>query len=259
MKQAVGSSPCIRGIPYSSSGLLGRVRLIPVHTGNTLRVTATGSAVAAHPRAYGEYAAPSFSRRSPGGSSPCIRGIQSERTFSAICVRLIPVHTGNTFSSSLRMRKATAHPRAYGEYRTASIRHKLPCGSSPCIRGIRAVRRRWRGRSRLIPVHTGNTFFLQVPFTLHPAHPRAYGEYTTGITGIDCHAGSSPCIRGIPAMNQAAEGAVRLIPVHTGNTGIPVQSPKPPTAHPRAYGEYPTRKHTSATLRGSSPCIRGIL
>ena len=169
------------------------------------------------------------------------------------------MHTGNTVPRPYVINCHAAHPRAYGEYVLCGVGGEVVLGSSPCIRGIPLRHPATDRGARLIPVHTGNTFFLQVPFTLHPAHPRAYGEYTTGITGIDCHAGSSPCIRGIPAMNQAAEGAVRLIPVHTGNTGIPVQSPKPPTAHPRAYGEYPTRKHTSATLRGSSPCIRGIL
>ena len=136
VKQAVGSSPCIRGIPYSSSGLLGRVRLIPVHTGNTPRPAFRAGRPAAHPRAYGEYRASAHLALSAFGSSPCIRGIQGVDLVALRASRLIPVHTGNTFSSSLRMRKATAHPRAYGEYRTASIRHKLPCGSSPCIRGI---------------------------------------------------------------------------------------------------------------------------
>ena len=131
-----GSSPCIRGIPLPSSGCSSSKRLIPVHTGNTDAPPQASHCSPAHPRAYGEYFFFLSKAVRRFGSSPCIRGIPYSSSGLLGRVRLIPVHTGNTFSSSLRMRKATAHPRAYGEYRTASIRHKLPCGSSPCIRGI---------------------------------------------------------------------------------------------------------------------------
>ena len=75
VKQAVGSSPCIRGIPYSSSGLLGRVRLIPVHTGNTVPPRLKTRLFLAHPRAYGEYLFEQSKDAQGNGSSPCIRGI----------------------------------------------------------------------------------------------------------------------------------------------------------------------------------------
>ena len=52
-----------------------RLRLIPVHTGNTHRRRRQYGAPAAHPRAYGEYFQKSQHFELLLGSSPCIRGI----------------------------------------------------------------------------------------------------------------------------------------------------------------------------------------
>jgi len=101
IRRARGSSPCIRGILPNLSGDIGTVRLIPVHTGNTLSLGHTHSFTSAHPRAYGEYFQKSQHFELLLGSSPCIRGILNDSPVSTLVTRLIPVHTGNT-SFSLR-------------------------------------------------------------------------------------------------------------------------------------------------------------
>ena len=96
IRRARGSSPCIRGILPNLSGDIGTVRLIPVHTGNTLSLGHTHSFTSAHPRAYGEYFQKSQHFELLLGSSPCIRGIQALAFAKGNGPRLIPVHTGNT-------------------------------------------------------------------------------------------------------------------------------------------------------------------
>ena len=51
-------------------------------------------------------------------------------------MRLIPVHTGNTFTAAAVGVSVTAHPRAYGEYTPSFVLTLTTAGSSPCIRGI---------------------------------------------------------------------------------------------------------------------------
>ena len=79
------------------------------------------------------------------------------------------------------------------------------------------------------------------------AHPRAYGEYSCHSDIQNASLGSSPCIRGIPKGVLLVIDKPRLIPVHTGNTGIAAQCNRAESAHPRAYGEYEVPQ---AKLRG---------
>ena len=70
----------------------------------------------AHPRAYGEYLLDDGYADEEDGSSPCIRGILFWPDSRCRCLRLIPVHTGNTLSLGHTHSFTSAHPRAYGEY-----------------------------------------------------------------------------------------------------------------------------------------------
>ena len=94
-------------------------------------------------------------------------------------------------------------------------------------------------RLRLIPVHTGNTIAASSKKKPVTAHPRAYGEYRYHLRGVHLRSGSSPCIRGILTHRRRHHIAARLIPVHTGNTECKPVGKDVPSAHPRAYGEYP--------------------
>ena len=71
------------------------------------------------------------------------------------------------------------------------------------------------------------------------AHPRAYGEYDSRQQQEEAGHGSSPCIRGILLFLIEGGTTLRLIPVHTGNTECKPVGKDVPSAHPRAYGEYP--------------------
>ena len=93
-----------------------RLRLIPVHTGNTQDLHDAVLTALPHPRAYGEYPPAAAAIRRARGSSPCIRGILPNLSGDIGTVRLIPVHTGNTLSLGHTHSFTSAHPRAYGEY-----------------------------------------------------------------------------------------------------------------------------------------------
>ena len=151
----------------------------------------------------------------------------------------IPAHAGNTDCYLHRMGAPEAHPRAYGEYDSRQQQEEAGHGSSPCIRGIPLPSSGCSSSKRLIPVHTGNTDAPPQASHCSPAHPRAYGEYFFFLSKAVRRFGSSPCIRGILLTVPDDNRVVRLIPVHTGNTECKPVGKDVPSAHPRAYGEYP--------------------
>ena len=130
------------------------------------------------------------------GSSPCIRGTQILIYRPIRSTRFIPVHTGNTMKPTVEQVIITVHPRAYGEHRVLLLLLLHSHGSSPCIRGTRAISEMKTKFNRFIPVHTGNTNGTFNPPPPPPVHPRAYGEHDCTVWLLNSLKGSSPCIRG---------------------------------------------------------------
>ena len=130
-------------------------------------------------------------------------------------------------------------------------------GSSPLARGTHTNVCRRDTRGRLIPARAGNTVNRHSWRVRRAAHPRSRGEHTTGITGIDCHAGSSPLARGTLEEGGAAIERPRLIPARAGNTNYQSESRRCPTAHPRSRGEHSSFFFASISISGSSPLARG--
>jgi len=91
----LGSSPCVRGTPLTWSRSTSRQRFIPVRTGNAHFQRWKPTVPAVHPRAYGERVICSGFCYAACGSSPCVRGTPSVRCCCCVCVRFIPVRTGN--------------------------------------------------------------------------------------------------------------------------------------------------------------------
>ena len=190
-------------------------------------------------------------------SSPCIRGTHLINSFQITWWRFIPVHTGNTLIAIFRAKNSPVHPRAYGEHFSNFSFSQLVAGSSPCIRGTRAIDTNMMYLLRFIPVHTGNTN-LSNPIEIQASvHPRAYGEHTRRNPTRRLSVGSSPCIRGTLLLSWLLITNVRFIPVHTGNTDYRNwRKPRHPV-HPRAYGEHLLVGMILLLYHGSSPCIRG--
>ena len=93
--RVVGSSPRMRGTPTHVSNLLGRVRIIPAHAGNSPGSMRRYGTCSDHPRACGELIGAFIPRGIIRGSSPRMRGTQER--------------------PQLRSWRLTDHPRACGE------------------------------------------------------------------------------------------------------------------------------------------------
>ncbi len=69
--------------------------------------------------------------------------------------------------------------------------------------------------------------------------------------------GLSPWVRGTQSGVGLQFGAMRFIPVGTGNAPAPVIDFELPPVYPRGYGERPLTKQQIDTLPGLSPWVRG--
>ena len=157
----------------------------------------------------------------------------------------------------------------------------ITCGSSPRMRGTRAIRSFDDRAGRFIPAHAGNTAlsfaWLSTP-AVHPracgehiahtwsrarraatstVHPRACGEHLITQPHTTLPFGSSPRMRGTRTNRVRHRVVCRFIPAHAGNTWSRSARRRKTTVHPRACGEHPAPPEPTETRPGSSPRMRG--
>ncbi len=152
-----GSSPRVRGTPRTDR--LGTVypRFIPAGAGNTGFNRFSRPIVTVHPRGCGEHGqVGSFGGHSTG-SSPRVRGTQSEEGERAFAWRFIPAGAGNTTSPAFLYSVITVHPRGCGEHRAGGRKRRQSVGSSPRVRGTPRPNACTPIPDRFIPAGAGNT------------------------------------------------------------------------------------------------------
>ena len=155
------------------------------------------------------------------------------------------------------MCEVRAHPRACGENRTI-VAWRLPAaGSSPRVRGKRAVSRGRAWHRGLIPARAGKTAALGSVCGFAWAHPRACGENFVIRATFPGPWGSSPRVRGKPRSIPPRERGLRLIPARAGKTSRAARPGTGSPAHPRACGENRLIHWPTRTRVGSSPRVRG--
>ena len=130
-------------------------------------------------------------------------------------------------------------------------------GSSPRVRGKRAVAAQVRGPEGLIPACAGKTDASVFGGGVGEAHPRVCGENIEPKIMPNPALGSSPRVRGKPARLRGATKWTRLIPACAGKTSDSLRSSLGDRAHPRVCGENIAWVVASAAAVGSSPRVRG--
>ena len=173
--------------------------------------------------------------------------------------RLIPARAGKTSPPSARWAKPRAHPRACGENDNELRKAYRGGGSSPRVRGKRALVLDCDFEGRLIPARAGKTFVGCTSSPSGSAHPRACGENPHYSAPTDQSLGSSPRVRGKPDDGTPITGNVGLIPARAGKTQGAVGAEGQGEAHPRACGENKVLRSRGGGPPGSSPRVRGKL
>ena len=151
--------------------------LIPAHAGKTFAKPRRIGDTGAHPRACGENALTTITRKAKHGSSPRMRGKRLCLLSLGFRLGLIPAHAGKTVTMIWGSIAIRAHPRACGENGWHSIPIVRMLGSSPRMRGKRKLRQRGGGPPGSSPRMRGKL------------GERAQGFHSTGL--IPAHAGKT--------------------------------------------------------------------
>ena len=252
-----GSSPRLRGTQLNGTNPDATLRFIPAPAGNTGSVIPSALPRSVHPRACGEHKSEAPSVSKAVGSSPRLRGTQHIRTMRSSLMRFIPAPAGNTLSSFHSSLLHTVHPRACGEHAERSLAQPSAAGSSPRLRGTRALQQPAHFRARFIPAPAGNTDHALSFQNREAVHPRACGEHQGEMVSSASSTGSSPRLRGTPGCRRPAQIWHRFIPAPAGNTHMPGVSTQAHAVHPRACGEHSSGRPRKIRASGSSPRLRG--
>ena len=191
------------------------------------------------------------------GSSPRMRGKPGHFHGVQRVVRIIPAHAGQTSRRRRVPVTNSDHPRACGANVTLDGLIIVPGGSSPRMRGKRCDPSPRRRPRRIIPAHAGQTSQLEHSVYSPADHPRACGANVSSDGMLSRCTGSSPRMRGKPALHSRAGVGHRIIPAHAGQTrSLPLMLWSCPD-HPRACGANSMRRRCCCRNVGSSPRMRG--
>ena len=192
----LGSSPHMRGKLSRVGAGDDHERIIPAHAGQTddhLEEYAHGSD---HPRTCGANVAQCAFDGLCRGSSPHMRGKLRKQGICLATIRIIPAHAGQTTPHHTPPPLLLDHPRTCGANRFELDAGVMVLGSSPHMRGKRAVSRRAHRRRRIIPAHAGQTHAdTGLPWA-KPDHPRTCGANRCCRSHWASNGGSSPHMRG---------------------------------------------------------------
>ena len=151
------------------------------------------------------------------------------------------------------------HPRVCGEYQNVRFSDDWDGGSSPRMRGTRAVRAACGRAGGIIPAYAGNTRWMIPPVRARGDHPRVCGEHCGEHSASFGVLGSSPRMRGTHSRCRRAANVTGIIPAYAGNTTRWCRAYVTYWDHPRVCGEHPLWLSRSRFGVGSSPRMRGTL
>ena len=153
-----GSSPRMRGTPYTSKRYESSTGIIPAYAGNTLVACSPCCWFWDHPRICGEHDEHADTIELRTGSSPHMRGTLPHSRSWIEHHGIIPAYAGNTCLISQIIARLRDHPRICGEHRWLRAVPSAPAGSSPHMRGTPVNRMPFDIIHGIIPAYAGNTY-----------------------------------------------------------------------------------------------------
>ena len=191
------------------------------------------------------------------GSSPRVRGTQKPHNTLKIIERIIPACAGDALAARLTARRRSDHPRVCGGRTSCSAVSCLTHGSSPRVRGTRALHGGFGGIVRIIPACAGDTRHPGAMLVVRTDHPRVCGGRAGELMAAGARAGSSPRVRGTPDQGGEGQRRSRIIPACAGDARGACRPRRDRPDHPRVCGGRGLSKKEAQTFSGSSPRVRG--
>ena len=170
------------------------------------------------------------------GSSPLVRGQHTVIMTDEATLRIIPARAGPTSIINPLREQVTDHPRSCGANSSVWPHYWGHTGSSPLVRGQPCSVGTRLTIPRIIPARAGPTWVRTSAGCACSDHPRSCGAnfFVFDTPCVVC--GSSPLVRGQPAVSHMSRAAMRIIPARAGPTITSASGKLTWTDHPRSCG-----------------------
>ncbi len=175
--QRQGSSPGMRGAREQDSRPAPSSGIIPAYAGSTLGCPKDSCIRRDHPRVCGEHVTVALDKVACFGSSPRMRGALDLAHLRHVWLGIIPAYAGSTPPSAQSCCTGRDHPRVCGEHAMHGARPSQSLGSSPRMRGARAVVEFRNLPVGIIPAYAGSTAWRCQAELRRWDHPRVCGEH----------------------------------------------------------------------------------
>ena len=172
-----GSSPLVRGLPDLLPDRPVEAGIIPARAGFTAQYETIRPSCSDHPRSCGVYPRTETPVWSAEGSSPLVRGLQSNFRAAEIGSGIIPARAGFTDATAHGSALRPDHPRSCGVYHFEDAVAGLRGGSSPLVRGLPRATLFGGPMDRIIPARAGFTESHAHLVIAARDHPRSCGVY----------------------------------------------------------------------------------
>ena len=232
-------------------------RNIPAYAGKTPGQHRSIGRPAEHPRVCGENCAHSNLACWCRGTSPRMRGKHCPCRPHPRHHRNIPAYAGKTISRALCTVGSWEHPRVCGENNLTDGAVAAINGTSPRMRGKLGIGAIRINVPRNIPAYAGKTFLPAAERISWTEHPRVCGENNATRAARYSPIGTSPRMRGKPALGQASAALGGNIPAYAGKTLGSPAGMRPRPEHPRVCGENILTEIHWDSGSGTSPRMRG--
>ena len=130
-------------------------------------------------------------------------------------------------------------------------------GSSPRMRGARYCTGDMGTMVGIIPAYAGSTLEYRAYWFALRDHPRVCGEHRPVAVHARQQPGSSPRMRGAPAIDRRRRAEGGIIPAYAGSTPPYLGQARGRRDHPRVCGEHSMSPSAHSFSSGSSPRMRG--
>ena len=171
-----------------------------------------------------------------GASSPHLRGSRPMASSTITAIGVIPAPAGQPRSQPPPWRRARSHPRTCGAAAQWHFGMKAHIGSSPHLRGSRAVPGGVRRRDRVIPAPAGQPCRRRRNRSIPEGHPRTCGAARDLTPPHMEHEGSSPHLRGSPLSGLWLLVPPGVIPAPAGQPAPTILETPNAAGHPRTCG-----------------------
>ncbi|KFI72989.1 hypothetical protein BMIN_0702 [Bifidobacterium minimum] len=208
----------MRGKPVVCGKTGGGQGIIPASAGQTFSSTLRPSACKDHPRECGANRTVSVPKTTPQGSSPRVRGKQSQSRDVPRASRIIPASAGQTSTSCRTRSTGEDHPRECGANVMPAIATFIVGGSSPRVRGKLMAVLFWVSLAGIIPASAGQTTACSRRILPHTDHPRECGANFFRTVWNGMVSGSSPRVRGKRPIRYPHTAVAWIIPASAGQT-----------------------------------------